>query len=91
MQSVNLKNWSYSRYNNGNFMALITFGADPESIEEDHLEYYVTVLENEIHESFQEKFTSLADACMFLNANYGDWAFEDQTAPKTGCSTCAAH
>lgn len=72
-------------------MALITFGADPESIEQGSLEYYVTVLENETHEAFQEKFTSLADACMFLNANYGDWTFEDQTAPKSGCSTCAAH
>jgi hypothetical protein len=72
-------------------MALITFGADPESIENNRLEYYVTVLENEIQESFQQKFEDLADACLFLNTNYGDWAFEDQTAPKSGCSTCAAH
>ncbi len=91
MLSVNMKNWTYSRYNKGEFMALITFGANPESIEEDRLEYYVTVLQNEIHETFQQTFNSLSDACMFLNANYGDWAFEDQTAAKTGCSTCAAH
>lgn len=91
MLSVNTKNWTHTRYQKGDFMALITFGADPESIKEDCLEYYVTVLQNEIHESFQEKFSSLADACMFLNANYGDWSFEDQTAAKTGCSTCAAH
>lgn len=91
MLSVNIKNWTYSRYSKGDFMALVTFGADPESMSDDRLEYYVTVLENEIHEAFQEKFTSLADACMFLNANYGDWTFEDQTAPKSGCSTCAAH
>lgn len=91
MQSVNAKNWTYSRYHKGDFMALITFGADPESVSDDRLEYYVTVLENEIHEAFQETFKSLNEACMFLNANYGDWAFEDQTAPKSGCSTCAAH
>lgn len=91
MQSVNSKNWTYSRYNKGNFMALITFGADPESTEEGRLEYYVTVLENEMNETFQEQFPSLTEACLYLNANYGDWAFEDQTAPKTGCSTCAAH
>jgi hypothetical protein len=36
-------------------MALITFGADPESMHEGRMDYYVTVLENEIHESFQEK------------------------------------
>ena len=91
MQSINLKNWTFSRFHKGNFMALITFGANPESIADDRLEYYVTVLENEMDESFQQSFSSLADACMFLNANYGDWEFEDQTAPKTGCSTCAAH
>lgn len=91
MQSVNLKNWTYARYKNGDFMAQITFGADPESVEEGRLEYYVTVLENEIHETFQSQFQDLADACMFLNANYGDWTFEDQLAPKSGCSTCAAH
>ena len=67
MQGVNLKNWTYTRYQKGDFMALITFGADPESVKEDCLEYYVTVLEHEIHESFKEKFNSLADACMFLN------------------------
>lgn len=91
MQSVNTSNWTYSRYHKGDFMALVTFGADPESIQEERLEYYVTVLENELHESFQQQFTTLSEACMYLNANYGDWTFEDQTAPKSGCSTCAAH
>jgi len=91
MLSVNIKNWTFTRYHKADFMAMITFGADPESLGADRLEYYVTVLQNEIHETFQEKFNSLADACLFLNANYGDWGFEDQTAAKTGCSTCAAH
>lgn len=91
MPSVNLKNWTYSRYHKGDSRAMITFGADPESVAEERLEYYVTVLENEIHESFQEKFNSLADACLYLNANYGDWSFEDQTGAKSGCSSCAAH
>lgn len=91
MQRVNASNWTYSCYNNGNFMALVTFGADPKSVEENRLEYYVTVLEDEIHETFQQQFPTLAEACLYLNANYGDWTFEDQTAPKSGCSTCAAH
>lgn len=72
-------------------MAMISFGADPESISEDRLEYYVTVLEDEEKEVFQQKFDSLSEACMLLNTKYGDWNFEDQTAPKSGCSTCAAH
>lgn len=92
MQCVNIENWTFCRYQNGTFMAMISFGADPESLKEDRLEYYVTVLENEEKEVFQQKFMDLADACLFLNANYGDWTFEDQTAAtESGCSTCAAH
>lgn len=91
MQRVNLENWTYCRYENGDFMALVTFGADPESIAADRLDYYVTVLESEEKEVFQERFGSLGEACLFLNQKYGDWSFNDQTATKSGCSTCAAH
>ena len=88
---INTENWSYCRYEQAPFMALVTFGADPESVAQDSLEYYVTVLEGEEKEVFQEKFSKLSDACMFLNANYGDWKFENQTITKSGCGTCAAH
>lgn len=91
MQCINTQNWSYCRFQKDNFLAMITFGADPESLESGRLDYYVTVLMDEIHEVFQRSFGSLAEACMFLNENYKDWNFEDQTAPKSGCSTCAAH
>lgn len=91
MQCVNIENWTYCRFEKGDFWAFITFGANPESMEEDRLEYYVTVLENEEKEVFQESFDSLNEACFYLNENYGDWEFEDQTAIKSGCSTCAAH
>lgn len=91
MQCVNLENWTYTRYTNEDFMALITFGADPESILEDRLDYYVTVLENEEKEIFQKHFTALSEACLFINEKYGDWEFQDETATKSGCSTCAAH
>ncbi len=91
MQCVTVENWSYCRYENKNFMALISFGANPESLQEDRLEYYVTVLENEDQEVFQERFDSLTDACLYLNDHYADWTFEDQTFTKSGCSTCAAH
>jgi hypothetical protein len=91
MQCVNIENWSYCRYQSESFMAMITFGADPESMQADQLEYYVTVLENEEIEIFQQKFDHLVDACLYLNEHYGDWNFNDQTAVKGGCSTCAAH
>lgn len=91
MQCVTIENWSYCRYERGNFMALISFGADPEGLLEDRLEYYVTVLEDENKEIFQQQFNSLSEACIYLNENYSDWSFNDQTATKSGCSTCAAH
>jgi hypothetical protein len=88
---INTENWTYCRFEQGSFMALVTFGADPESVAQDSLEYYVTVLEGEEKEVFQQKFSKLNDACMFLNANYGDWTFHNQTVTKSGCGTCAAH
>jgi hypothetical protein len=91
MQRINIENWTYCRYEKGDFMAMITFGANPESIQEDRLEYYVTVLEKEEKEIFQESFESVSEACYYLNENYADWTFENQTATKSGCSTCAAH
>ena len=91
MLSVNTEYWTYCRYEKENFLAQITFGADPESLAEDRLEYYVTVLQDEETEIFQKEFTTLQDACLYLNANYKDWGFINQTEEKTGCSTCAAH
>lgn len=91
MQSVNTDNWTFCRYMNDTFLAMISFGADPETIAEDRLDYFVTVLQNEDTEIFQQKFESLSEACLYLNEKYGDWTFEDQTAAKSGCSTCAAH
>ncbi len=91
MLCINNENWTYTRYQKGNFKALISFGANPESVLEDRLEYYVTVLENEDQEVFQECFDSLTEACLYLNDHYSDWTFEDQTATKSGCSTCVAH
>lgn len=91
MHCVNTENWSYCRYQTGPFLAMVTFGADPETIEKGELDYYVTVLESEEKEVFQQRFGTLAEACLYLNTNYSDWKFEDQTAEKTGCSTCAAH
>lgn len=91
MQHVNTKNWTYCRFLKGNVMAMISFGASPESVALDRLDYYVTVLEDEEKEIFQKEFSSLNEACFYLNEHYGDWDFEDQTAPKSGCSSCSAH
>lgn len=91
MHHINTENWQYCRYENGPFMAFISFGADPESALNDEFDYYVTVLENEEIEVFQKKFNDLALACLFINKTYTDWDFTDQTIKKSGCSSCAAH
>lgn len=91
MQRINTNNWTHTRYTQGNFMALISFGASPEGIEKDEMEYYVTVLEDETYEKYQETFKSLPEACFFINNKYQDWNFVDELGPKSGCSTCAAH
>lgn len=91
MQHTNTQNWTHTRYMKGPFMAFISFGADPEGLKEERLDYFVTVLENEDTEVFQKKFTQLTEACLYLNEQYADWSFEDQTVKKSGCSTCAAH
>lgn len=91
MQRITLNNWTYCRFQNEKFKALITFGASPVSITEDRLEYYVTVLNADECEVFQKDFDTLSSACLYINENYKDWTFEDQSATKSGCSTCAAH
>ena len=94
MLSIHTENWTYCRYKNQDFKAFISFGATPEGMERDELEYYVTVLqgsEGEEREIFQKSFTSLGAACQYLNLSYGDWELDDQTASKSGCSSCAAH
>jgi hypothetical protein len=91
MQSVNLENWSYCRFEKGNLKAFISFGADPESAEMDLFNYFVTVLDDQELEIFQRSFKSLSEACIYLNSKYKDWDYVNQLAPKSGCSTCAAH
>ncbi len=91
MQSINLENWTYTRFENGPYRAFISFGADPESLTTDEFLYFVTVMDGEEIEITQKSFASLTKACLFANENYGDWMWVDLTAKKEGCSTCIAH
>ncbi|HLW57776.1 MAG TPA: hypothetical protein VKY27_10345 [Bacteriovoracaceae bacterium] len=92
MQRVNIKNWNYAQYQLGNLMAMISFGAAPSDNEQDfQMQYFVTVLENERLEKFQKEFSSLNEACLYINEKYGDWEFKDLSVKGSGCSSCAAH
>lgn len=91
MQSINLENWTYTRFENGPYRAFISIGADFESLNSDQFLYYVTVMDGEETEIVQKTFDSLSQACLFANGNYGDWTWIDLTAKTDGCSTCIAH
>jgi hypothetical protein len=88
---INQDNWTHCRFKSENLFAFITFGASPEGLDSEKFEYYVTVLENEDTEIFQQQFDSLIKACIFINREYRSWEFEDLTIKKSGCSTCVAH
>lgn len=92
MQSiVSPQNWTSCRFEQGPFKAFISFGADPEGLAQNKYLYFVTVTEGEEREIHQEEFYSLSEACQILNLRYKDWNFIDQSAPKSGCSSCVAH
>jgi hypothetical protein len=90
--AISPQNWTSCRYESGPYRAFISFGADPETLAQGHYLYFVTVTEGEEREIHQEAFATLSEACLRINHKYAtDWTFVDQTAPKSGCSTCVAH
>ena len=92
MQSVvTPTNWTACRFESGDYRAYVSFGADPETLELGRYLYFVTITEGEDKEVFQETHDSLSRACLALNQKCADWTFVDQTAPKSGCSSCVAH
>lgn len=92
MQSIiTPSNWTYCRFESGNYRAFVSFGADPETLAQGRYLYFVTVTEGEEKELHQEIFATLSEACGELNRKYADWGFVDQTAPKEGCGSCVAH
>lgn len=91
--TINTDNWTFCHFKAKNLKALITFGASP-SILDDSFQYYTTVLDEDHNEVFQAEFSSLDDACSYINNKYGEiWNFVDSRVKKSegGCSTCVAH
>jgi len=93
MQSViTPSNWTYCRYESGDYRAFISFGADPASLESKQYLYFLTVTEGTDKEVYQQTFDGLSKACESINLRYGsEWKLNDQTAAKEGCSSCVAH
>lgn len=87
------ENWTFTRFEQGNYRALISFGADPESLEAGEFLYYVTLTEGEEKEMFQVPFRDLALAVSDINDRFSHWIFRDLLAQtkEGGCSSCSAH
>lgn len=86
---ITKENWSFSGRKTKNLQVFITFGASPENINE--CLYFVTLMDPEFQELFQQEFNNLEDAISFMNHKYEKWEFVDRSTSSEGQSTCSAH
>ncbi len=89
----NQGNWNSCQYTNQGLKAIISLGASP-GILDSEFYYYVTVLDEENNEMFQEEFPDIDAACNSINNKYADlWDFIDlsQNQSTSGCGSCTAH
>ncbi|MBH47798.1 MAG: hypothetical protein CME71_06470 [Halobacteriovorax sp.] len=82
-------NWNTNTYKSSNLKAFISIGASPSDPEE--VLYLVNLTDDEHREYFQEEFSSLDQACSFINERWGDWEQSDLANSGSGCGTCEAH
>ena len=90
---ITTENWTYCSFSHENLKAMITLGASPEILEDSFL-YYVTILDEDNNEIFQEEFRSLSKACSRINqkcSGIWNWTDAERPAKQGGCSTCVAH
>jgi hypothetical protein len=93
MDHVNKDNWNFCHYKNSNLTALVSFGASPEILEDKFI-YYVSVIDEENNEQFQQEFDNVDTACSFINDKYAEfWDFKDLSFKEDtgGCGSCTAH
>jgi len=86
-------NWTFTNYTDGELVAIITFGASSEILDDNFI-YYVTLLDQDNNEIFQKEFNTIDAACLYANDKYQKiWDFENKLKPAKagGCSTCIAH
>ncbi len=95
MQRVGQENWTHTGYKSIDLQALITIGAKPgeDTSAEPIIQYFVTLLDLDLNEVFQQGFNELEEALEFINERYGHWDFADRekSSKTSGCDSCAAH
>lgn len=99
MENFTADNWNYVQYINttdsGLKRAILSIGAMPNAQDEIEFLYFITILDQENNEVFQEEFKSLDIAIHHINKKFSNyWDFQDLTKisdDKSGCSSCVAH
>ena len=96
MLRVNSQNWGTCGYKTPRLQALITMGGRPSNGPSGYtLSYYITLLNADFQEIFQQEFKGLGEALKVLNTRYGRWEFFDREKEKksgaSGCDSCGAH
>jgi hypothetical protein len=90
---INADNWTYTHYKATDMKAFISFGASADILDDSFI-YMTTILDSENNEIFQKDFSTVDDACHFINNKYSNlWDFVDARSTKKegGCSSCTAH
>ncbi len=93
-RQVTCDNWTHCGYKSLQLQALITIGAHPtQGTAEPALVYYLTLLDTDFKEVFQQEFSTLEQAISSLNDRYGHWEFTDRekSTEGSGCGSCEAH
>jgi hypothetical protein len=85
-------NWSFSCFKSSTLQVIITLGGSPIENDDICIEYYVTVLNEDQQEVYQQNFNNIKNAILFANEKYGTWEFTKIGLDDTGgCGTCEAH
>ena len=90
MKLMTLENWTHGQYVKEEIRAIVSCGASAST----ELEYYLTVLDENDAEIFQQGFKQLEKAIEVINMRYADiWDLVDTNEPEKegGCSSCVAH
>lgn len=94
MEKITEENWTFCGFKANELLAVISLGAKPSSSgTETDLLYYLTVMDNDGKDVFQQEYSSLSLAIDTINAKYSHWSFQDRAGVSTGsgCGDCAAH
>lgn len=94
MEKITADNWTFMAYQSKNLSAILSLGATPGENGQADLLYYMTVMDEDGNDLYQEDFTDLPQAILKINTKYSHWSLVDRQENNSsggGCGDCAAH